>query len=263
MKKSNPGPASEALLSQLSSYARTEPGSDGARSEASRVLGRSLLTGPEGLTAKERENLKRLKCLRRYRQRHGAEALLHRQLQERRAMAADGTAQQAHTTRSSQRCLAFVDDVRCSNPSLPMTRHCLAHICQDPSQALFRPCRGSEDAPCSRAVPVSLAAEPCCPLHLRLPPQMYVPPEQLLAGPAGLYLSAAELQPSDSVPLELSDDLDVVGDGAQCPPSPLLFDPSARDAPEAPVDILALEDPPHADPTDRGTHGCPTAAATP
>ncbi|OXB51655.1 UNVERIFIED_CONTAM: hypothetical protein H355_014961, partial [Colinus virginianus] len=32
----------------------------------------------------------------------------------------------AHTTRSSQRCLAFVDDVRCSNPSLPMTRHCLA-----------------------------------------------------------------------------------------------------------------------------------------
>ncbi|OXB51919.1 hypothetical protein ASZ78_000284, partial [Callipepla squamata] len=54
---------------------------------------RSLLTGPEGLTAKERENLKRLKCLRRYRRRHGPEALLHRQLRERRA-AADGTAQQ-------------------------------------------------------------------------------------------------------------------------------------------------------------------------
>lgn len=76
--------------------------------------------------AKERENLKRLKCLRRYRQRYGVEALLHRQLKERRMLATDGAAQQAHTTRSSQRCLAFVDDVRCSNQSLPMTRHCLA-----------------------------------------------------------------------------------------------------------------------------------------
>ncbi|NWJ06308.1 KANL2 protein, partial [Crypturellus undulatus] len=90
--------------------------------------GSSLLTGPEGLMAKERENLKRLKCLRRYRQRFGVEALLHRQLRERRALASDSTAQQAHTTRSSQRCLAFVDDVRCSNPSLPMTRHCLTRI---------------------------------------------------------------------------------------------------------------------------------------
>ncbi|KAJ8788959.1 hypothetical protein J1605_022365 [Eschrichtius robustus] len=96
----------------------------------------SLLTGPEGLLAKERENLKRLKCLRRYRQRYGVEALLHRQLKERRMLATDGAAQQvifvytskAHTTRSSQRCLAFVDDVRCSNQSLPMTRHCLTRI---------------------------------------------------------------------------------------------------------------------------------------
>lgn len=44
--------------------------------------------------AKERENLKRLKCLRRYRQRYGVEALLHRQLRERRVLATDGAAQQ-------------------------------------------------------------------------------------------------------------------------------------------------------------------------
>ena len=56
--------------------------------------GSSLLTGPEGLMAKERENLKRLKCLRRYRQRYGVEALLHRQLKERRMLATDGAAQQ-------------------------------------------------------------------------------------------------------------------------------------------------------------------------
>ena len=68
----------------------------------------------------------------------------------------------------------------------------------------------------------------------------------------------------------------MVGDGMQCPPSPLLFDPSAaltpsiRDVAEAPIDILALEDPPHAvippphvAPTDRGTHSFTTAAVSP
>ncbi|XP_009881500.1 PREDICTED: KAT8 regulatory NSL complex subunit 2 [Charadrius vociferus] len=353
MKKSNPGPVSETLLCQLSSYVKTELGSqtaESSRSEASRILdedswsdgeqdpipvdqtwrgdpdseadsidsdqedplkhagvytaeevalimreklirlqslyidqfkrlqhllkekkrrylhsrkgeheaiGNSLLTGPEGLMAKERENLKRLKCLRRYRQRYGVEALLHRQLKERRMLATDGTAQQAHTTRSSQRCLAFVDDVRCSNQSLPMTRHCLTHICQDTNQMLFKPCQGSEEVPCNKPVPVSLSEDPCCPLHLRLPPQMYVPeqvlvvPEELEAAPTDLYLSAAELQPTESLPLEFSDDLDVVGDGMQCPPSPLLFDPSValdqslRDVAEAPIDILALEEPSH------------------
>ncbi|XP_057239925.1 KAT8 regulatory NSL complex subunit 2 [Malurus melanocephalus] len=195
--------------------------------------------------------------------RYGVEALLHRQLRERRVLATDGAAQQAHTTRSSQRCLAFVDDVRCSNPSLPMTRHCLTHICQDTNQTLFKPCQGSEEVPCNKPVPVSLSEEPCCPLHLRLPPQMYVPeqvlavPQELGAAPSDLYLSAAELQPTESLPLEFSDDLDVVGDGMQCPPSPLLFDPSVsldpslRDMAEAPIDILALEE------TDRGSSSAP------
>lgn len=43
----------------------------------------------------------------------------------------------------------------------------------------------------------------------------------------------------------------MVGDGMQCPPSPLLFDPSValdqslREVAEAPIDILALEEPSH------------------
>ncbi|XP_044535200.1 KAT8 regulatory NSL complex subunit 2 [Gracilinanus agilis] len=215
------------------------------------ALGNSLLTGPEGLLVKERESLKQLKCLRRYRQRYGVEALLHRQLKERRMLATDGAAQQAHTTRSSQRCLAFVDDIRCSNQSLPMTRHCLNHICQDTNQVLFKWCQGSEEVPCNKPVPVSLSEDPCCPLHFQLPPQMYKPeqilsvPDELETVPMDMYLSAAELQPTESLPLEFSDDLDVVGDGMQCPPSPLLFDPSLtledhsiKDIAEAPVDIL-------------------------
>ncbi|XP_072265619.1 KAT8 regulatory NSL complex subunit 2 isoform X2 [Pyxicephalus adspersus] len=207
-------------------------------------LGSSLLTGPEGLASKERDNLKKLKALRRYRKRYGVEALLHRQLKERRMLATEGVSQQAHTTRSSQRCLAFVEDVRCSNPSLPMTRHCLSHICQDSNQVLFKMCAGSEEVPCNKSLPVSLSEEPCCPLHYRLPSPMYksepvLPaPEQMDMAPMELYLSTAELQPTENLPLEFSDDLDVVGDGMQCPPSPLLFDPSA-DISRTPIDILA------------------------
>uniref|UniRef100_A0A2I3FXP3 KAT8 regulatory NSL complex subunit 2 n=1 Tax=Nomascus leucogenys TaxID=61853 RepID=A0A2I3FXP3_NOMLE len=284
MKKTNPGPMGETLLCQLSSYAKTELGSqtpESSRSEASRILdedswsdgeqepitvdqtwrgdpdseadsidsdqedplkhagvytaeevalimreklirlqslyidqfkrlqhllkekkrrylhnrkvehealGSSLLTGPEGLLAKERENLKRLKCLRRYRQRYGVEALLHRQLKERRMLATDGAAQQVicvYTFKVYILCFISLD-------------HFSTDICQDTNQVLFKCCQGSEEVPCNKPVPVSLSEDPCCPLHFQLPPQMYKPEQ----------------------------DLDVVGDGMQCPPSPLLFDPS-------------------------------------
>lgn len=42
---------------------------------------------------KERENLKKLKALRRYRRRYGVEALLHRQLRTRRQAVTEGAAQ--------------------------------------------------------------------------------------------------------------------------------------------------------------------------
>lgn len=57
------------------------------------LSGSSLLTGPEGLSMKERENLKKLKALRRYRRRYGVEALLHRQLRERRQAVTEGASQ--------------------------------------------------------------------------------------------------------------------------------------------------------------------------
>ena len=94
----------------------------------------------------------------------------------------------------------------CTFPLTP-----ISDICQDTNQTLFKPCQGSEEVPCNKPVPISLSEEPCCPLHLRLPPQMYVPeqvlavPEELEAAPTDLYLSAAELQPTESLPLEFSD----------------------------------------------------------
>lgn len=72
--------------------------------------------------------------------------------------------------------------------------------------------------------------------------------EQKAAGPLGLLLEEAPpwaLRPGLLCP----QDLDVVGDGLQCPPSPLLFDPSValdpalRDVAEAAIDILGLEEP--------------------
>lgn len=57
------------------------------------ITGSSLLTGPEGLSMTERENLKKLKALRRYRRRYGVEALLHRQLRERRQAVTEGAPQ--------------------------------------------------------------------------------------------------------------------------------------------------------------------------
>ncbi|KAK7909610.1 hypothetical protein WMY93_014294 [Mugilogobius chulae] len=219
------------------------------------TLGSSLLTGPEGLSLKERENLKKLKALRRYRRRYGTEALLHRQLRERRQALTDG-APQPYVRTVSEKCVSFVDGGRCSNPCLPMTRHCFTHIHQDSSQVLFRLCPGLKDLPCDRTVHMGQSEEPRCPLHLPLPPALYQPdsqpppPTHEPASTRDLYLSAAELQPTESLPLEFSDDLDVEGDGMQCPPSPLQFDTALaledqtiRAIAEAPMDILTGEAP--------------------
>ncbi|CAL8366914.1 unnamed protein product [Lota lota] len=223
-------------------------------------IGSSLLTGPEGLSLKERENLKKLKALRRYRRRYGAEALLHRQLRERRQAATEGGPQPYSTITVYEKCVSFVEGTRCTHPSLPLTRHCISHIHQDGSQVLFKLCPGVKDVPCNRTVHMGQSEEPRCPLHLTLPPPMYqpeqAPPPQVQLTPAAkdMYLSAAELQPTESLPLEFSDDLDVEGDGMQGPPSPLQFDTalaledqSIRAIAEAPMDILTEEDPDQVD----------------
>uniref|UniRef100_A0A8C4ZEC2 KAT8 regulatory NSL complex subunit 2 n=1 Tax=Gadus morhua TaxID=8049 RepID=A0A8C4ZEC2_GADMO len=214
-------------------------------------IGSSLLTGPEGLSLKERDNLKKLKALRRYRRRYGTEALLHRQLRERRQAATEGAPQPYNTITVYEKCISFVEGTRCTNPSLPLTRHCVSHIHQDGSQVLFKLCPGVKEVPCNRTVHMGQSEEPRCPLHLTLPPPMYqpeqAPPPQVQLTPAtrDMYLSAAELQPTESLPLEFSDDLDVEGDGMQGPPSPLQFDTalaledqSIRAIAEAPMDIL-------------------------
>lgn len=222
------------------------------------TLGSSLLTGPEGLSLKERENLKKLKALRRYRRRYGSEALLHRQLRERRQALTEG-APQPYLRTVTDICSSS-DGTRCTNPCLPMTRHCLSHIYQDSNQVLFKLCPGLKEVPCDRPVHMGQSDDPRCPLHFTLPPPLYQPeqeppaPEQLTPASKDMYLSAAELQPTESLPLEFSDDLDVEGDGMQGPPSPLQFDTALaledqtiRAIAEAPMDILTGEHPDQVD----------------
>jgi len=85
-------------------------------------------------------------------------------------------------------------------------------IYQDGSQVLFKLCPGVPDVPCNRTVHMGQSEEPRCPLHLTLPPPMYqpeqappVPQVQLTSAAKDMYLSAAELQPTESLPLEFSD----------------------------------------------------------
>ncbi|XP_061760296.1 KAT8 regulatory NSL complex subunit 2 [Nerophis ophidion] len=223
------------------------------------TIGGSLLTGPEGLSMKERENLKKLKALRRYRRRYGVEALLHRQLRERRQAVTEGIPQ-AHGRTLQEKCISFVDGSRCTNSCLPMTHHCVSHIFQDSNQVLFKTCPGMKDVPCDRTVHLGLSDEPRCPLHLALPPPMYQPeqqppPQEQLTPPIrDMYLSAAELQPTENLPLEFSDDLDVEGDGINGPPSPLQFDTALaledqtiRAIAEDPMGILTADDPDQVD----------------
>ena len=84
-------------------------------------------------------------------------------------------------------------------------------IFQDGNQVLFKMCPGLKDVPCERTVHMGQSEDPRCPLHLTLPPPMYQPEqepppqEQITTASRDMYLSAAELQPTESLPLEFSD----------------------------------------------------------
>ncbi|XP_023371137.1 KAT8 regulatory NSL complex subunit 2 [Otolemur garnettii] len=277
MKKANPGPMGETLLCQLSSYAKTELGSqtpESSRSEASRILDEDSWSDGEQepitvdqtwrgdpdseadsidsdqedplkhagvYTAEEVALIMREKLIR-------LQSLYIDQFKRLQHLLKEKKRRYLHNRKMEHEALGKL--CASSNKLLWKLQNSW-NICQDTNQVLFKCCQGSEEVPCNKPVPVSLSEDPCCPLHFQLPPQMYKPeqvlsvPDDLEAGPMDLYLSAAELQPTESLPLEFSDDLDVVGDGMQCPPSPLLFDPSLtledhsiKEIPEGPVDIL-------------------------
>lgn len=94
--------------------------------------------------------------------------------------------------------------------SLSLTSR-LSDICQDGNQVLFKACPGTKGVACQHTVHMGQSDDPRCPLHLVLPPPMFQPeqeaplPETLGATSRDMYLSAAELQPTENLPLEFSD----------------------------------------------------------
>ncbi|XP_070298620.1 KAT8 regulatory NSL complex subunit 2-like isoform X1 [Salvelinus sp. IW2-2015] len=126
-----------------------------------------------------------------------------------------------------------------------MTRHC----CLDSNQVLFNMCPGLKDVPCDRPVHMGQSEEPRCPLHLCLPPPMYQPEQETALAteqldavlPRDMYLSAAALQPTESLPLEFSDDTPLHPGPMSiltCHTALALEDQAIRAIAEAPKDFL-------------------------
>ncbi|KAL0859227.1 hypothetical protein ABMA27_011040 [Loxostege sticticalis] len=124
-------------------------------------------SGP--LTVRERRQLRKLKAYAAHHRKHGVDALLARKLHHKRAK--QGTEHSNRPIPSQGRCTFMEESVRCGNPVLPASKHCLKHILHDRHQVLFTACgdvRGVVACrePCAK-LPV---ATPACRYHTAPPP---------------------------------------------------------------------------------------------
>ncbi|XP_071101313.1 KAT8 regulatory NSL complex subunit 2-like [Haliotis cracherodii] len=104
----------------------------------------------------QKEKYLKLKALKRYHKRYGKEALLHRSCKQRRIAVSEGN---HYRPPSYAKCIQLdTSGVKCSARTLPLSKYCIVHILNDPSQVLYQPCRfengkcGRPVAPCTDAV---------------------------------------------------------------------------------------------------------------
>ncbi|XP_063835553.1 KAT8 regulatory NSL complex subunit 2 [Ostrinia nubilalis] len=122
-------------------------------------------SGP--LTVRERRQLRKLKAYAAHHRRHGVDAVLARKLTHKRAK--QGTEPSNRPIPSQSRCTYTEESVRCGNPVLPASKHCLKHILHDSNQVLFVPCSSARGVgACREAVPL-LPAAPLCRYHAPVP----------------------------------------------------------------------------------------------
>ncbi|XP_028174477.1 KAT8 regulatory NSL complex subunit 2-like, partial [Ostrinia furnacalis] len=122
-------------------------------------------SGP--LTVRERRQLRKLKAYAAHHRRHGMDAVLARKLTHKRAK--QGTEPSNRPIPSQSRCTYTEESVRCGNPVLPASKHCLKHILHDSNQVLFVPCSSARGVgACREAVPL-LPAAPLCRYHAPVP----------------------------------------------------------------------------------------------
>lgn len=126
-------------------------------------------------TNEERETYSRLKALLRYHRHNGRQALLRSALREKRNAAAASESAPSSKERGrhlAKRCCCYSQGSwKCGEQAVPMARHCVKHILEDPHQVLYRACGvqvgGSE--PCHTPL-IPLPHQSTCVYHTPLPP---------------------------------------------------------------------------------------------
>ncbi|XP_078661531.1 uncharacterized protein LOC144905663 [Branchiostoma floridae x Branchiostoma belcheri] len=141
------------------------------------ILGSVIPSTDEDLDSSDKEKLRTLHATKRYRKRHGAEALLQSRSNERRIAASESHLVTKPTP--PPRCNIIIDGERCSHNVVPMSRFCLQHILHDPHQVLFQHCSHSTGGIeiCDKPVAMGMDRTTCV-LHSPLPPQRFKIPEK-------------------------------------------------------------------------------------
>ncbi|ESO94304.1 hypothetical protein LOTGIDRAFT_189619 [Lottia gigantea] len=107
-----------------------------------------------------RKKYNKLKAYRRYHNRYGREAILHRKSNERRQQISEGV---NYKPPYYPKCHATDSGVKCTTRSVPLSKYCMKHILKDHQQVLFQPCSFA-NGQCGKPV-VTHEDNPRCPLH--------------------------------------------------------------------------------------------------
>nr|CAH0110541.1 unnamed protein product [Daphnia galeata] len=157
-----------------------------------------VASAPYPDTPSERRAVAKLRSLRRFQRHRGSEALLHHQLQEKRLQVTQGVNYKAPPT---PKC-SFVDcGIKCTNPAVPLTKHCTRHVLNDSSQMLFRPCGAIfHDNECKEPV-INFSENTRCVFHTMMPPMIL---EQDICVPSPLISVDDEIEKVD-IKIEVDD----------------------------------------------------------
>lgn len=122
----------------------------------------------QGMAAKERKQLAKLKAYAGFHRKSGVDAILARKLHDKRAKVCDGV---ERLRPPPGRCSFMEGGVKCSTPALPQARHCHRHILHDTQQVLFQACGDTRaGVNCQEPVPAIPATAGTCLYHTD-PPQ--------------------------------------------------------------------------------------------
>ncbi|XP_050406151.1 KAT8 regulatory NSL complex subunit 2 isoform X2 [Patella vulgata] len=107
-----------------------------------------------------RKKYDKLKAYKRYHNRYGKEAILHRKSNVRRVAVSEGV---GFKTQIYPKCQGLEDGMKCLERSVPLSKYCFKHILHDTNQVLYRPCSFAHGGCGVPVVPID--DDPRCHLH--------------------------------------------------------------------------------------------------